>query len=143
MSPYRFELRPNLLPEQVAELRMSVGWDAALDLYKRSLCRTYAWAGRFVEQQLIGYGDVVSDGVGDAYIRDLVVHPDHQRRGVGSSLLSLLIETVRDAGIRMVSTVFEPDLEAFYRRAGFNLISGGVIDLGAPPSEVAGSEGPS
>ena len=142
MSPYRFELRPDLLPEQVAELRTSVGWDAALDLYQRSLGRTYAWAGCFVELQLIGYGDVVSDGVGDAYIRDLVVHPDHQRRGIGSSLLSLLVDVVRDSGIRMVSTVFEPELEAFYRRAGFHLASSGMIDLGEPPLGATGPEGP-
>ena len=142
MSPYRFELKPELSPEQVADLRTSVGWDAALDLYRRSLGRTYAWAGCFVEEQLIGYADVVSDGVADAYIRDLVVHPDHQRKGVGSRLLSLLVETVRDAGVRMVSTVFEPGLAAFYRRAGFHLVSGGMIDLGAPTPEAAGSSEP-
>ena len=133
MSRYRFQLRPELSPEQVADLRVSVGWDAALDLYRSSLGRSFAWAGCFAQGQLIGYADVVSDGVADAYVRDLVVHPDHQREGVGSRLLSLLVETVRDAGIRMVSTVFEPDLAAFYRRAGFHLVSGGMIDLKPMP----------
>ena len=106
MTSYRFALRPELSPEQVADLRTAVGWDSALHLYQRSLGRTFAWAGCFAGDRLIGYGDVVSDGVADAYIRDLVVHPDHQSEGVGSRLLSLLLETVRDAGIQMASTVF-------------------------------------
>lgn len=142
MSRYRFELRPDLSPEQVADLRTSVGWDSALHLYQRTLGQTFAWAGCFVEEQLIGYADVVSDGVADAYIRDVVVHPDHQRRGVGSRLLSLLVETIRDAGIRMISTVFDPSLQAFYRRAGFHLVSGGMIDVGAPTSDATSPSEP-
>ena len=126
---YRFELKPILSPEQVADLRVAVGWDAALDLCRRSLGRTYAWAGCFDGDQLIGYADMVSDGVADAYIRDLVVHPDYQNRGIGSHLLSLLVETARDAGIRMVNTVFEPGLTEFYRKAGFHLVSGGMIEF--------------
>lgn len=142
MSRYRYTLRPELSPEQVADLRVSVGWDAALDLHQRSLGRTYAWVGCFLGEQLIGYADVVSDGVADAYIRDLVVHPDHQREGVGSRLLLLLVETARDSGIRMISTVFEPGLAAFYRKAGFHLVSGGMIDLGAPTTETPGPSEP-
>lgn len=134
MSPYRFELRPELSPEQVADLRIAVGWDSSLHLYQRTLGRTFAWAGCYDGDRLIAYADVVSDGVADAYIRDLVVHPDHQRRGVGSHLLSLLIRTVRDAGIRMVNIVFEPGLTPFYRKAGFHVVSGGMIDFDPPTS---------
>lgn len=141
MSNYRYELRPDLSPKQVADLRTAVGWDSALPLYRRTLGRTFAWAGAFVGDQLIliAYGDVVSDGIADAYVRDLVVHPDHQRQGVGSHLLALLIEAVRGAGVRMVSTVFEPGLATFYRKAGFHVVSGGLIDLD-PPANALGRQ---
>ena len=84
MCDYRYLLRPGISPQQVADLRTTVGWDDALGLYQQTLGRTFVWAGAFVDDQLIAYGDVVSDGVADAYIRDLVVHPSHQRRGVGT-----------------------------------------------------------
>jgi len=141
MSDYRYVLRPGISPQQVVDLRTAVGWDAALHLYEQTLGQTFTWAGAFVGDQLIAYGDVVSDGVADAYIRDLVVHPSHQRRGIGSHLLSLLIEAVRGAGIRMVNTVFEPELTAFYRRAGFHIVSGGLLDLDPPAASGASSTG--
>jgi len=132
MSDYRYLLRPGISPQQVADLRTAVGWDAGLNLYQQTLGRTFVWAGAFVGAHLIAYGDVVSDSVADAYIRDLIVHPSHQRMGVGTHLLALLIEAVRGAGIRMINTVFEPELTAFYRRAGFHVVSGGLMDLDPP-----------
>jgi ribosomal protein S18 acetylase RimI-like enzyme len=72
--------------------------------------------------------DVVSDGIDDAYIRDLVVHSDYQRRGIGSKLLDMVVRRVKTDGIKMVNVVFEPGLKEFYRKANFVIMSGGIID---------------
>lgn len=80
MTPMvRIELRPELTVAQVAALRTAVGWDASEHLYERTLGRTFAWAGGFDGSRLIAFGDVVSDGVADAFVRDFIVHPDYLR----------------------------------------------------------------
>ena len=126
---YRYKVDPELDAEQVGELRRTVGWDARVDKYRQILGNTYLCVACFALDQLVGYVDVVSDGIDDAYIRDLMVHPDHQRRGIGSTLLGMVKEKIRQERIKMVSLVFEPDLIEFYRRAGFHIIAGGLIDF--------------
>ena len=132
---YQFVLRPPLKPEDLGRLRQMVGWDEAIELYQQTLGKTYLWIGCFIGEELIGYVDVVSDGVADAYIRDLIIHPQHQRQGLGTRLVSLAIDQVRHDGIRMVSVVFDPQLTAFYQGLGFHSVAGGLIDFGSTDSD--------
>jgi ribosomal protein S18 acetylase RimI-like enzyme len=90
---FRYEYTPNLKAEQVASLRESVGWDARVGKFKKKLGNTYFCVACLKDDRLVGYLDVVSDGIDDAYIR-LVVHPDYQRRGVGLNLLNMVIKRV-------------------------------------------------
>ena len=125
---FRYEYTPNLKAEQVASLRESVGWDARVEKFKKKLGNTYFCVACFKDDNLVGYLDVVSDGIDDAYIRDLVVHPDYQRRGIGLNLLNMVIKRVKSDGIKMVNVIFEPRLEKFYKRANFVIMSAGQID---------------
>ncbi len=125
---FRYEYTPNLKAEQVASLRESVGWDARVEKFKKKLGNTYFCVACFKDDRLIGYLDVVSDGIDDAYIRDLVVHPDYQRRGIGLNLLNMVIKRAKSDGIKMVNIIFEPRLEKFYKRANFVIMSAGQID---------------
>ncbi len=124
----RYEYTPNLKAEQVARLRESVGWDARVEKFKKKLGNTYFCVSCFAENRLVGYLDVVSDGIDDAYIRDLVVHPDYQHRGIGLKLLDMVIKRVKSDGIKMINVIFEPRLEEFYRKANFVIMSAGLID---------------
>ena len=125
---FRYEYTPNLKAEQVASLRESVGWDARVEKFKKKLGNTYFCVACFKDDNLVGYLDVVSDGIDDAYIRDLVVHPDYQRRGIGLNLLNMVIKRAKSDGIQMVNVIFEPRLEKFYKRANFAIMSAGQID---------------
>jgi ribosomal protein S18 acetylase RimI-like enzyme len=124
----RYEYSPYLRADQVARLRELVNWDSRVEKFKKKLGNTYLCVACFANDELIGYVDVVSDGIDDAYIRDLVVHPDYQRRGIGSKLLEMVINRVKSDGIKMINVVFEPRLTAFYKKASFVIISGGIID---------------
>jgi ribosomal protein S18 acetylase RimI-like enzyme len=130
---YWYEINPKLDAEQVGELRQMVGWDERVDKYRRILGTTYLCVACFSLDKLIGYVDVISDGIDDAYVRDLMVHPDYQRRGIGSTLLSMVKERIKKNRIKMVSLVFEPGLIDFYRKAGFYIIAGGLIDFETAP----------
>jgi len=124
----RYEYSPHLMAEQIADLRLSVGWDARVEKYKKKIGNSYFCVACFDSDALIGYADVVSDGVDDAYIRDVIVHPDYQHRGIGSTLLSMITTRLRTDGIKMVHVIFDPSLEEFYKNAHFRIMYSGVID---------------
>jgi ribosomal protein S18 acetylase RimI-like enzyme len=124
----RYEYSPHLKAEQVARLRELVDWDGRVDKFKKKLGNTYFYTACFAGNELVGYVDVVSDGIDDAYIRDLVVHPDYQRRGIGTKLIDMVVKRVRSDGIKTINVVFKPRLKEFYRKANFVIMSGGIID---------------
>ena len=126
---YRYEYNPRIAAIQVGKLREAVGWDARVEKYQRILGNTYLCVACFHGDELVGYVDVVSDGVDDAYMRDFMVHPEHERHGIASKLMEMLIEKVKGSGIKMLSVLFEPDFADFYRHAGFHIMGGGEIDF--------------
>lgn len=124
----RYEYAPPLTAEQIAHLRLSVGWDGRVEKYKRKVGNSYFCVACFDHDTLIGYADVVSDGVDDAYIRDVIVHPDYQHCGIGTTLLSMITTRIKKDGIKMVHVIFDPSLEEFYKKAHFRIMSSGIID---------------
>ena len=79
----------------------------------------------YEKEVLIGYIDCVSNGVTDAYIQDLMVHPDYQRRGIGTELMTIMINYLKQKHIYMISVVFEENLKPFYEKFGFfNMLCG-------------------
>lgn len=72
----------------------------------------------------IGMGRVISDGVSDAYIQDLVLLPTHRGRGIGRRILSVLIKHCKQAGISWIGLIAEPDSEEFYVPCGFERMPG-------------------
>jgi len=75
---------------------------------------------------LIGMGRMISDGVGDGYIQDVVVRHDWRRCGVGSALVSLLAEEAVRRGLRWVGLVAAPGTTGFYERLGFRAMKNHV-----------------
>jgi ribosomal protein S18 acetylase RimI-like enzyme len=67
----------------------------------------------------IGMGRVISDGVSDGYIQDLVVLPDYRKSGIGREIVSALVERCLQSGITWIALIAEPDTEQFYQPLGF------------------------
>lgn len=67
----------------------------------------------------VGMGRVLSDGISDAYIQDLVVLPEHRNKGLGKELVKKLIEFCHSKGIKWIALIAEPDQEDFYKKLGF------------------------
>lgn len=71
---------------------------------------------------LVGLVRVVGDGVTVAYIQDLLVHPTHQRQGIGRALLTeVLAETphIRQVYITTDDAAGNSHVVALYRSLGF------------------------
>lgn len=74
----------------------------------------------------VGMGRVISDGVSDGYVQDLVVLPDYRGRGTGTMILSTLLEHCKSEGVTWVALVAEPGTEEFYTALGFRRMEGHV-----------------
>ncbi|MBQ8617549.1 MAG: GNAT family N-acetyltransferase [Clostridia bacterium] len=87
--------------------------------YENPLLTSYYHIAVYETDLLIGYVDCVSNGVTDAYIQDLMIHPDYQRYGIGTDLMLKMIEYLKEKHIYMISVVFDESLKPFYNKFGF------------------------
>ena len=74
----------------------------------------------------IGMGRVISDGISDGYIQDLVVLPEYRNQGVGKKIVSVLVRQCRSRGISWIALIAEPGSEMFYTPLGFEQMRGHV-----------------
>ncbi|WP_300804153.1 GNAT family N-acetyltransferase [uncultured Acetatifactor sp.] len=77
------------------------------------------------DDQTIGMGRLIGDGV-YYMIADIVVHPNHQRQGVGNKIVNMIIEYVEKAtpigGRSSIQLIAVKGKEAFYEKMGFKII---------------------
>jgi ribosomal protein S18 acetylase RimI-like enzyme len=74
----------------------------------------------------VGMGRVISDGVSDAYVQDIVVLPEYRNRDIGTRIVALLLETCQRAGLTWIALIAEPGSEVFYLPLGFSRMVGHV-----------------
>jgi aralkylamine N-acetyltransferase len=74
----------------------------------------------------VGMGRVISDGVSDGYIQDLVVLPEYRRNGIGNRIVSTLVEACNAKGLGWIGLIAEPGSENFYRSLGFSVMPGHI-----------------
>jgi GNAT superfamily N-acetyltransferase len=74
----------------------------------------------------VGMGRVISDGVSDGYIQDLVVLPEYRKTGIGAHIVSTLVKKCLEQGISWIGLIAEPDTEKFYLPFGFQPMEGHV-----------------
>lgn len=76
-----------------------------------------------ISGKAIGMGRLISDGVSDAYIQDLVVLPEYRDRGIGRKLVKALLDYCISKRILWIGLIAEPDQDGFYSNIGFNILS--------------------
>jgi GNAT superfamily N-acetyltransferase len=68
---------------------------------------------------LVGLVRTVSDGATIAYVQDVLVHPDHQRTGVGRALLEAVLRRYESVRQTVLLTDADAGQRAFYESLGF------------------------
>ena len=128
MIRYTFDVRPSA--EALADLRVSVGWNRMQrDLADPRLHNSYELCA-YDGSNLIAYTAAISNGVTDAYIQDVMVHPDYQHRGIGTQLMEQLLARLSADGVYMVSVVYgDSALRTFYEKFGFTTMLCGQTEL--------------
>ena len=112
----------------LSDLRESVGWNRMEDEYNNPLMTSYYHIAAYEADNLVGYIDSVSNGVTDAYIQDLMVHPDYQGKELGTELMNQMIAYLKEKRIYIISVVFEESLKPFYDRFGFSSMLCGQME---------------
>ena len=107
------------------ELRAAVNWIRVTDkraatALKNSFYKCIARAG----DNVAGMARIVSDGGYTYFITDVIVHPDYQGLGIGTTLIRKLLDFVEkdvsDAETVMVSLMAAYGREHFYEKFGFH-----------------------
>ena len=114
--------------KQIADLRRSVGWNAMMDCYNTSLRNSYFYLCCFDNEELVGFLDVVSNGVTDAYIQDVIVRPSHQGNGIGTHMIEMAVKRLKDNRVYAISVLFDEKLKDFYAKFGFHIMMAGQME---------------
>jgi GNAT superfamily N-acetyltransferase len=114
---------------EINNLRKMVKWSFDKGTYNRVLPKSYAYFTARAKGNLIGFVNIISDGVADALLVDLMVHPDLQGKGLGLALVRQAARFVRLKKIQALQVTFDTKLSGFYRKAGFNIFGGGIMDF--------------
>ena len=102
----------------------TTGWNKAYqadvdDLYAAISSCWYVLSA-YDNDDLVGFGRVISDGVLYALICDLIVKPAYQGQGIGSTLLNKLIVRCRMQQIRVIWLFSAKGKSSFYKNFGFS-----------------------
>ena len=88
------------------------------------------WVVARDDGELVGFVNVVWDGLVHAWIQDTMVAAKAGRRGIGQQLVAVARDAARDAGCEYLHVDFDDDLKPFYYDAcGFRPTNGGLIEL--------------
>jgi GNAT superfamily N-acetyltransferase len=111
---------------EVLALYGAVGW-SAYTAKPETLMAALAGSGAVVVARadgiLVGLARVVSDGASICYLQDVLVHPDHQRTGLGRALVRRVLEPFAHVRQKVLLTDDEPAQRDFYESLGFTLVA--------------------
>ena len=109
-----------LVPEILKEAGMSFH-DA--DIHRKTFSASASVVFVFDEQQLIGFGRAISDGVVQAAIYDVAVLPSWQGQGVGKQIIQKIVASLPGCNFILYAS---PGKEPFYEKLNFRRMKTGM-----------------
>ncbi len=111
---------------ELEQLLQSVGWSRrplrrvskALD---HSLLKVGLWKHDSKFPRLIGFARCTGDGVLEATVWDVAVHPIYQGFGLGKEMMKYILDELRQMGTKRVTLFADPGVVSFYIRQGWIL----------------------
>ena len=101
-------------------------WDEtpSIDQVKLAMENTLFRVSVFDGEKIIAMARVIGDKGLSYYIKDVVVLPEYQGKGVGRILINELLKYVNDNGIKNTDIYVElcamPEVAEFYKKCGFD-----------------------
>ncbi len=133
-----------LCPTPKAELHLVLSLEREIDLIElEALCDAVGWSRRPLRRvrkalqnsllqvglwrhderlpRLVGFARCTGDGVVDATVWDLAVHPLYQGAGLGKQIMRYVLEQLQEMGVDRVSLFADPEVVGFYEAQGWEL----------------------
>lgn len=102
----------------------TTGWNKGYradksELYKAISNSWYCLSAYNNANKLVGFGRLISDGILYAFICDMIIDPDYQNQGIGSSILKKLIQHCKIQKVRVLWLLSASNKSGFYKKHGF------------------------
>ncbi len=123
MLNYRFISRAtdNQIRQILALYREAGWWSEKYDFMEKmdQIVRgSHCFMISLHEDEIIGCGRAISDGVSDAYIQDVTVKEKYKNRGIGSRIVGEIIDRLLADEISWIGLIAENRTAQFYKRLG-------------------------
>jgi GNAT superfamily N-acetyltransferase len=69
--------------------------------------------------ETVAMGRVVGDGGSVFHVTDMAVHPDHQRRGLGTRVMAAILDYIDETAPPRAYVNLMADVDGFYEQFGF------------------------
>ena len=105
--------------ESIIELYQLNKWSAADKPEKlyQALLHSHSLVSAWVNGDLVGIANAISDGYLVVYYPHLLVHPDYQGKGIGQKIMAHLLKKYK--GFHMQMLTADQQAVTFYQKAGF------------------------
>jgi N-acetylglutamate synthase-like GNAT family acetyltransferase len=131
--------------EEICTLYQSADWTQPTfspEQIEKILKHSFCFAVAEHDGHAIGMGRVISDGVSDGYLQDIVVLPQWRNQGIGTLIVTKLIQECHDHDIKWLGIIADPGTEYFYRKFGFARANGYTPMLYEPRHAASRREDP-
>ena len=108
--------------EEILGLYASLGWTNYTDkpeMLRNAYLNSLKIYGAYVDDKLVGIIRAVGDGFSVLFIQDLLVHPEFQRKGVGTLLLKKVLCEYDSVYQKHLITEDTEKTILFYKSLGF------------------------
>lgn len=124
----RYTRRQDLDPDALGAL-FDAAWGNPKVGYYKVFDHSFTWIAAWLGERLVGFVNVAWDGDVHLFLLDTTVHPDVQRRGIGSRLVTEAIDACRGHGEWLHVDADQVLMDHLYRPCGFDAAAAGVLPL--------------
>jgi GNAT superfamily N-acetyltransferase len=105
------------------------------DWVRQTANHSLGWVTARQGGDLVGFVNVIWDGVTHAWIQDLMVASNAQREGIGAALIAMARDHAREANCEWLHVDFDDDQrDIYYNACGFEPTNAGLIHLPDAPN---------
>jgi aralkylamine N-acetyltransferase len=122
---YSFLRHPtDLQAFKIIRLYQEAGWWTGQtrenpELIRRIVAGSHCFVLAGAEDEIIGMGRAISDGINDAYIQDVTVLPEFRGQGLGRGIVEEILKRLRTDGLQWIGLIAAGHTHPFYRKLGF------------------------
>ena len=123
MDTNKLVLKDEIPPlREFSRIRSLIGWGGTEDdVMQRGLENSLFSVCAYVDNQFVGCVRVVGDGYMKFYVEELMVDPDYQKNGIGTSLMQRIMDWFYSVAFNgsYLGLMSNRNLDFFYERFGF------------------------